>query len=852
MAVPANTAARTLRADGLGSSGREQELESALELLSDPSVRVLTFTGPAGVGKTWTASELVRCLTEHTGPRAFSVTARNARSAQDLLGAAASALELPVSWAPLVERLAAALNREPHLLLLDGCERLEGRPHPVEVLLGLSPSLRVVATRLSSLGIPGEHVVGLDPLPVPPPGTPVDTLRDSPAVRLFLTRVADAQHGFDVEHADVATVAELCRRVHGLPLGLEILAARVGAESPAALLAYIDSGQEIVLQRTRRGQAEPRHLSLRAALEWSYSMLDPHAARLLRRMSVFAGPATIDMLAVVAAAIPHKEPAAHPSYTQVLDLVSTLVDHRLVDPFPGPGEPAFVLVELLRDFALEQLVHQGEQAWAEEARTRAVVDFAVRRGGGMDGGNGLGSGRDAARGDGTGRDDGTAQEELARSEEDLRAVLRRLVGRSDLPEGLRLASALAPFVLRRGYDGFVGPALSSLLRGARQADIDDRLVARAMLWQARLSAQLEGPSAGAEVQATLAEALRLVRRLDDHQATLLGLSFVLETAPVTLDFAGAAEAAGEGLHLAEAARDARWAGRFCAWAGMVASRMGRTAEAVSLARRGVEHVETIRDPRALILLTLLVSGLPPELVRELAGTLPSVDELTSMARRLDDSRYEPQMLCTAAGVALRERDLRTAAARCAECLRLGQRQAVWDSLPYALMLLALVAVGRGNYIEAALFHGMARSRLDPLQPMPPSPWFDEYPSVIEEVRQVLGRRAFGALAQRGEADMHVNSVAVPLDYAESAAGLRRAAERRTSSVRPGAKPEALTPREKEVLVELTTGATNKQISARLGMTPKTVMHHSMAIYRKLGVRGRAEATAWAFRHGMAH
>lgn len=838
MAVVSHTAVRTLHADGLGASGREQELGSALDLLSAPPVRLLTFTGPPGVGKTWTSTELVRRLTtrrgQWVGPRVVSAAVRNARDVDDLLQAVASALLLPPSWAPLAERLAAVLDAEPSLVLLDGCERLRGDPHPVEVLLQLSASLRVVATSLSPLGIEQERVVGLDPLAVPPPGTPLEELRANAAVRLFLTRAAATHHGFEPGDRDVRIAAELCRRVHGLPLGIEILAARVGAESPAAVLEYLDSGQEVVLQRTRSAH-DPRHLSLRAALAWSYAMLEPHAARLLRRMSVFAGPATVDMLTTVAGAVPRKEIAGRPSYTQVLDLVSTLVDHRLVDPYPGPGEPAFVLVGLVRDFALEQLVDEGEQAWTEEARTRAVVDFAV--------------GREAGVGN---DDDGVVQQELARSEDDLRAVLRTLVGRGDLYDGLRLATALAPLVLRRGYDGFVRPALASLVRNARPGDVEDWLLGRAMLWQARLLAQSEGPAAAAEVWATLGDALQVVRRCDDSEGMLLGLSFVLETVTVTMDLPGATEAAGEGLRLAEAAGDDRWAGRFCAWAGMVASATGRTSEAVHLARRGIEHVESCRDARNQMLLAMLLAGLPRHLVARLMPRLPSVEELVSMAHRLGDSRYEPVVLCMAAGLALRERDLRTAAARCAACLRLAQRQAAWDGLPFALMLLVLVAVGRKNYVEAALFHGMARSRLDPVQPMPPSPWFDDYPVVVDGVRRVLGEVAFETLARRGEADMQVNTVAVPLTYAEAAAGLRRAEDRRTRSVARQPLPEDLTPRERDVLVELTTGATNKQISARLGMAPKTVMHHSMAIYRKLGVRGRAEATAWAFRHGIAH
>jgi predicted ATPase/DNA-binding CsgD family transcriptional regulator len=836
MAVPRNTASRPLRADQAGPSGREPELRAALDLLSEPSVRLVTFTGPAGVGKTWLTGEVARHLAESGDGCVVPVHVENARTCEDLVRAVASALDLPPGWAPLEDRLAAALTAEPHVLVLDGCELFRGDPHPVRLLLRQSPSMRVLATSLRPLRLEGEHVIGLDPFHVPPVGATVEELRDNPAVRLFLRRAAESHHGFRPEGADLRTVAELCRRVHGLPLGIEILAARAGTESAEAVLDHLDSGQEVALPRTR-GAGSARHLSLREALNWSYSMLDPHAARLLRRMSVFAGPATVEMLTEVVAAVPGKGPGARPSYSQVLDLVSTLVDHRLVEPFSGQGEPAFTSVALLKDFALERLIDEGEQAWAEEARIRAVLAFVLARWERLEHGG-----------------DGVTVGELVRSEDDLRWVLRRLVGRAQLHDGLRLAASLAPFVLRRGYDGFVAPALASLLRRARAKPgaVDDVLVAGAMLWKARLAAEFDGPSAADAVTVELAEALAMARRNGDPRTTLLGLSFVLETVPVTLDVSGAASAAAEGIRLAEAARDESWSARFYAWGGLVASHAGDVAEAVRLARRAMDLVDACHEPRAQMLLAMLVPGLPAEEAEVLKGRLPPLEEMLAKARSLHDSAFEPFVLRIAVGEALRQGDLQTAARHCAACLRLSQRQAAWHDLPYALMLLVLIAAARRNHVEVALFHGMAQSLLDIHRPMPPAPWYAGYPAAIATARAVLGDRAFETLSERGQADMHTNAVAVPLTYAESVAGLNRRSARGAVGTSSGPTlPEELTPREEQVLVELSTGATNKQISARLGMTPKTVMHHSVAIYRKLGVRGRAEATAWAFRHGVA-
>lgn len=816
------TALERTRGDPADQSGRERELAEADALLSRDGARLVTFTGPGGVGKTWTARRLLHRLVTGRGWAAVTVRVDCPRGFTELMGVLASALGMPASGGALRNRLAAALAQGPRrVILLDGCEALLGNPHPVAQLLELAPTVRVVATSLRPLQVAGEHVVGLDPFEVPPAAATPEALRDCAAVQLFCRTAAKTSHRFDAREADVTAIAELCRRARGLPLAIEIMASRAAEQPPRAMVDYLDSGHELTLQYTRTA-VDPRHLSLTSALHWSYSMLHPGAALLLRRMSVFAAPATYDMLTVV---VPdgHGDP-------ELLDGISTLVDHRLAAAHPGPGEPAFALVDLVREFAAEQLVDEGEHAEAEDAHTRSVVEFAVRRSAAVEV-----------------AEDDVAHLELGRAEPDLRAVLRRLLGRADVEQGLRLAVALAPFVLRRGYDGFVRPALSSLLRRAPAGTVDDALVARAQLWQARLSAHFDGPDAAEEIRTALSAGVTRARASSDKDALLLGLAFVMQSLPTTGDVAAAAAAAAEGVPLAEASGDERWMARFYAWAGMVAHQAGRLEESLELAGRCLERVESRRDPRAQILLALLLAGQPEDRAAPLMRRLPSVDDLLLTARRLDDARYEPFLLRAAAGLALREGDLRTAARRCGDCLRLGHRQATWQVLPFAVLLLALVAEANGDLAQSARCHGMVRARLELLRPATPPGWFDVYQGTLEDVRMRLGEDTFEAQAALGAQDMHANALADLIRYCDLVSG-------GTPPAIPAQRshgPDHLTPRELEVLEELITGATNKEISRRLGMSPKTVMHHSGAIYRKLGVRGRAEATAWAFRHGLA-
>lgn len=810
-------------------SRRERELQRACEALTTGS-RLVTFCGPAGVGKTWAAREVERRLLTSGGWRGAWVRVEPARGFSELMQRTAGALAMPAAGGGLRDRLTKVLAAERHLLVLDGCERLVGHPHPVAQLLELEPGLVVVATSLGPLRAEHEMVIGLDPLEVPPPGAPPEVVAESPAVVLFLQRAQNGGRRPATSAAELAAVGELCRRVHGLPLGIEIMASRAASESPQATVDYLDQGHEVTL-RLSRSSDEQRHLSLQAALRWSCGMLSPPAERLLRRMSVFAGPATLDMLTTV---VPEGDPHQPGADSDVHDTVSDLVDHRLVDPASGWGEPAFVLVRLLRSIAAERLVEAGEQACTEEARIRAVIDFAVARSEAVEI-----------------IEDVVAQGAMARAEADLRQVLRRLVGAADVQRGLVLAIALAPFVLRRGYDGFVLAALGSVLRMARTRNpVDDR-VPRAELWNARLLAKFDGPTARDDIRACLRDGLDRARRAGDTDTLLLGLAFVLQTLPATGDLDAAAEAVEEGLPLARAAGDVRWEGRFLAWSAIVANQQRRVDDALEFLARGLHHIQGSHDSRTEILLLLGATGLPPDLSPALLRQLPTAEDLIDKARRLDDARYEPFLLRAATTLALRRGDLRTAAARCGEFVRLAHRQATWHDLPHAVLLLALVAARRGDLTVAARLHGMVASRLEVMRPAVSPVWMEEYEKEINTVCRRLGSAVFETLTNQGADDMRANALTEVLGYADAAAAVRGRGPMPEQRVSVTEDADRLTPREVEVLVELTTGATNKEISRRLGMSPKTVMHHSTAIYRKLRVRGRAEATAWAFRHGIA-
>ncbi|HEY0774971.1 MAG TPA: ATP-binding protein, partial [Nocardioidaceae bacterium] len=176
MGAGAKAHARVSHGDPADRSGRELELRRAGDVFAEEAARLVTFTGPPGVGKTWTARELMRRLVAARSWPATTVHIGAARGFSELMAATAEALGMPAGGGALAARLAGALSGEPRLLLLDRCEPLVGTPHPVARLLELAPAARVLATSLRPLQIDGEYVVGLDPFPVPAPAASLEEL----------------------------------------------------------------------------------------------------------------------------------------------------------------------------------------------------------------------------------------------------------------------------------------------------------------------------------------------------------------------------------------------------------------------------------------------------------------------------------------------------------------------------------------------------------------------------------------------------------------------------------------------------------------------------------------------------
>jgi predicted ATPase/DNA-binding SARP family transcriptional activator len=322
--------------------GREAELARLDALLASPSNRIVTVIGPAGAGKSRLAIESARRAFESRGTSVFFAALADVREAEHLPGALLGAIDEPSSSSePPLERTVRVLLEERALLLLDNAEHLVDALVPiVRELLERLPRLTIVATSRTRLGLSGERELPLDPLPLPDADAPPEELARCPSVALFVDRATGMRPDFQVTQANARSIAELCRRLDGIPLAYELAAGCTALLTPAQSLALLDARLDVLVARKR--DASARHRSLRAAFDVSFELLSSELRRFFAAVSVFAGS-----FAAEAAAAICEDPEAAEELERLREL-------SLVVGEDG-AEPRYRLLETLREYAREQL-----------------------------------------------------------------------------------------------------------------------------------------------------------------------------------------------------------------------------------------------------------------------------------------------------------------------------------------------------------------------------------------------------------------------------------------------------------------------------------------------------------------
>jgi predicted ATPase/DNA-binding CsgD family transcriptional regulator len=791
--------------------GRDDEIAHARHLLED-GARLVTITGAGGIGKTRIAVEVCRKV---SGKVSFLELSGIDDAA--LPGALVRALvPEPGTGRDPVRAIAGALIGEPHVIVLDTFEGLLASVNLLDELLEACPDLQLLVTSRSRLRISGENVVPVGALP---------TGADGAAVAMFCER-ARAVGGLRGPGADdqQAVVVALCELLDGSPLAIELASARTTMFTPAALLATLRSGEQSRLGMLAGGGASGRHRDMRSTIAWSYLLLGEPAQRLLRRLAVFPGSFDLDA-AAVACGEPAGDDGAEAAH--VLDDLADLVDWHLVEPVDGPADaPRFRLLDVLREFAAEQLRSGGELCAAQDGLLSWSLDFAERA---IDG-----------------TDSPAERHWLRRIDRELpnlRAALNLLQERSDVLRGARLAEAIGPFWAHRGPMSEGRRWLSAFLDLDRH---DPRLSVRARAaataWSVRLAIDegefgLDQLVAARGILAQEPDADIDWLRATEHLAYGLTMRGELDAAD---------ELTNAGIERATLADLPYWRCVFLQRRALSAQRHSRPDLAVRYAQEAIVAARAIGYDRIIARAEQVIaheraSELGPEGTRlallanlrahEAAGDLRGV--VSTMA---------------SLGAATLDTDIPASARWVADGIDAGVKVGYWHGEAYNVVVLIVLLIRARRLLDAVRLDGAMQPYLPTLRASLPPEHYAGYRAAVDSARRRLDPAAFDQAVKELAGSwpaVRAQAAAIAHDIARPGGRAEPTARRRG----PRSNPE-LTDREREVLAAIASGQTNPQIATVLHLSPKTVMHHSTNVYRKLGVRGRAEAVALAYRTGL--
>ncbi|MEU8017419.1 BTAD domain-containing putative transcriptional regulator [Micromonospora parva] len=644
--------------------GREEELKRVGELLGER--RLVTLTGPGGAGKTRLAIEAAGHVDEEVRFVELAGLADGADVPQAVLSAlglrdAGLRASAEAGRHP-TDRLVEALAERRLLLVLDNCEHvIADAARLVARLLAACPTLRVLATSREPLGLAGEALCPLSGLTVPPPGVSALDADEYAAVRLFAQRAADVAPDFTVTAANVDTVLRICRTLDGLPLAIELAAARLRALPVAEVAARLDDRFRLLSMGSRA--ASPRHRTLRAVVEWSWDLLGDAERRLARRLTVFAGGATLEAAERVCG-LPGGE---------FVDALTGLVDKSFVEMSGG----RYRMLETVRAFCAERLADAGEADDLRRAHTAYFLEFAW-----------------------------TASDHLRRAEQlhwlrlldaerdNLHAALRRATAAGDASDAAGMVAALSFYWWLRGMRG-EGARLAADVLGVLGPEAPAGLGEEHTLCVYNASLGGSGPLDSLTTQRSVISSLDRPPR----QPFLLYLSGISAGPP-----------SGGSEHVNEMMRELRrlvgsdvWINALGAMgsgsAQMWSGRWDQAATALDTALDGFRQA----GDRWGSMITLGVLG---ELAAwrddpEAAGA--HMDQAMRLAEELESTVDQADMLRTRGEIRLRAGDLGAARDDFAAALLLAQRSGAPEFVSGARLGLAQVARLRGDLGEARRF-----------------------------------------------------------------------------------------------------------------------------------------------------
>ena len=796
--------------------GRDAELERLITLLEDPAISLVTLTGPGGIGKTRLALAAAEAMQDRTPDGAIFIDLSAVTKANDTVPAIAQALGLrELAGQDQRRQIAAFLRTKELLLVLDNLEQIIDAAPEIARLARQAPGVTVLATSRAPLRVGGEREMPVPPLPLAGRDATPDELLASDAGRLFVERARAHDPSFAVDAQSAPLIAQICARLDGLPLAIELAAARAKLLPPRQLHDRLERTLTLLTRGDR--DAPPRHLTMRDAIAWSYDLLAPEEQRLFRQLAIFAGGFTLDAAEYVGGDAARRgrqpggmrgeedetleqSPGSQPSVTSppgaafapqvqqsgsptVLDRLDALLNQNMVVREVGiDGEPRYRMLETIRAYGLEQLDAAEEVAFRDlHARYFGVLIQALRPI----------VVTQSAR---------APLERLAADDPNLRAALAWLADQGSAAGFGAMVAALSGYWLAYGLLGDAAAWVERALAMRAQIPLPD---------QARL---------------LIASAILSGFRGDVTQAEL---------------------AYAEGLPLSRATGDAFDVAMALTSFGASRNVQGQYTEAAALLEAGRTVAASIADPRqraammgrALANLSVTARG-----QGDFALALSLSEAVLSSNQGMGFDLAETRTLLDLAGIAKDQGDFQLMVTHCQTCLAQTGERGDMRVVGIALSTIASACVAWDQPGMAVLLYAAAdalRERVGLALSLLSDRGIIEHN--LAALREMLSEAGFSAGWAEGRKLTLAQAIAIAATVAPDADG--------PQATQPG-DAFLLTRRERDVLRLLAAGQTDRDIAAALFIGPRTVSWHVGTILNKLGVTTRREAAARAHTDGL--